>query len=292
MSKKKKSGLGGQGLNRLLTGKVTAEKLTTTGQKVQQLPIEALKPGAYQPRQQFQQEALNTLAESIKAQGMVQPIVARKLEGESYEIIAGERRWRAAQLAGLETVPVLVREADDQTTLALALIENLQREDLNPIEQAEGLARLLDEFKLTHEALAEAVGLSRTQVTNLLRLLKLAQPVQAMVHDGQLSMGHARALLALPEAQQHALAQKVVSQGWNVRQTEAAVKKLLSNAPAPSASEDKDPNIVALENRLSEKLGAKVNIRHHPNGRGKVEIRYTSPDELDQLLKQLAVEAL
>ena len=289
MAKKKKSGLGGQGLNRLLTGKVKAERLSTTGAAIQQLPVEQLQPGNYQPRQQFNQEALDALAASIQAQGMVQPIVVRKVEDAAYEIIAGERRWRAARQAGLSTVPVLVREADDQTTLALALIENLQREDLNPIEQAEGLSRLLEEFELTHEQLAEAVGLSRAQVSNLLRLLKLAESVQAMVHDGQLSMGHARALLPLPEAQQLPLAKKAVQLGWNVRQTEAAVKKQLSDADSCTV-EDKDPNIVALENRLSERLGARVSIRHQANGRGKVEIRYTTPDELDKLLKQLEVD--
>jgi ParB family chromosome partitioning protein len=248
-----------------------------------------LQPGVYQPRQQFDQVALGALADSIKAQGLVQPIVVRKLDESQYEIIAGERRWRAAKLAGLTHVPVIVRQVDNQATLAMALIENLQREDLNPIEQAHGLARLLDEFSLTHEQLAEALGLSRAQVTNLLRLLKLPEKIQAWVHDGLLSMGHARALLALPAAQQLPLAQKAIDQGWSVRQIEQHVKAL-QQAPQAVKPVEKDPNIVALESRLAEKLGAKVSIRHSDKGRGKVEICYTNLDELDRLLQLLAVD--
>ena len=283
---KKKRGLG-KGLDKLIGG---AEKVARVAPvaHVEQLPVDQLRPGAYQPRQRFDEVALEALAESIRAQGLVQPVVVRPVEG-GYEIIAGERRWRAAQRAGMKQIPVIVREADDQTTLALALIENLQREDLNPIEQAHGLARLLEEFSLTHEQLAEAVGLSRAQVTNLLRLLKLPAQVQAWVHDGLLSMGHARALLSLPEAQQTALGHKAIKQGWSVRQMEAAVKAAQS-APSYPASAEKDPNIVALENRLAEKLGAKVSVRVGAKGRGKVEIHYSDLDELDRLLKLLAIE--
>ncbi|HIQ40375.1 MAG TPA: ParB/RepB/Spo0J family partition protein, partial [Sulfurivirga caldicuralii] len=252
------------------------------------LALDQLKPGAYQPRQLFDEVALETLAESIKAQGLVQPIVVRPID-DGYEIIAGERRWRAAHQAGLKQVPVIVREADDQTTLALALIENLQREDLNPIEQAHGLARLLEEFSLTHEQLAEVVGLSRAQVTNLLRLLKLPAQVQAWVHDGALTMGHARALLSLPEDRQMALGRKAIEQGWSVRQMEKAVKADQAELPRPVAGE-KDPDIVALENRLAEKLGAKVSVRVTPKGRGKVEIHYSDLDELDRLLQLLEIE--
>lgn len=283
---KKKRGLG-KGLDKLI-GDADKVARVAPSTRIEQLALDQLKPGAYQPRQRFDEVALETLAESIKAQGLVQPIVVRPID-DGYEIIAGERRWRAAHQAGLKQVPVIVREADDQTTLALALIENLQREDLNPIEQAHGLARLLEEFSLTHEQLAEAVGLSRAQVTNLLRLLKLPAQVQAWVHDGALTMGHARALLSLPEDRQMALGRKAIEQGWSVRQMEKAVKADQAELPRPVAGE-KDPNIVALENRLAEKLGAKVSVRVTPKGRGKVEIHYSDLDELDRLLQLLEIE--
>ena len=275
---KKRRGLGNaRGLDKLLGE-----------QRIEQIPTEQLQPGAYQPRQQFDQVALEALADSIRAQGMVQPIVARRLEEARFEIIAGERRGRAAQKAGLETVPVIVRQADNQTTLALALIENLQREDLNPIEQAQGLARLAEEFQLTHEQLAEAVGVSRAQVSNLLRLLRLPEMVQAWVHDGLLSMGHARALLSLPESTQLALGQRAIDEGWSVRQLEAAVQRL--QQAKPKTRVEKDPNIAALEARLGERLGAKVAIRHGASGRGKVEIRYSDLDELQRLLDLLGAD--
>ncbi len=283
---KRKRGLG-KGLDKLIGGADKVARVAPDA-RIEQLPVAQLRPGAYQPRQRFDEVALDALAESIRTQGLVQPVVVRPVEG-GYEIIAGERRWRAAQRAGIQQIPVIVREADDQTTLALALIENLQREDLNPIEQAHGLARLLEEFSLTHEQLAEAVGLSRAQVTNLLRLLKLPAQVQAWVHDGLLSMGHARALLPLSEDQQIALGRKAIEQGWSVRQVETAVKAAQS-APSRSVSVEKDPNIVALENRLAEKLGAKVSVRVTPKGRGKVEIHYSDLDELDRLLKLLAID--
>lgn len=283
---KRKRGLG-KGLDKLIGGADKVARVAPDA-RIEQLPVAQLRPGAYQPRQRFDEVALDALAESIRTQGLVQPVVVRPVEG-GYEIIAGERRWRAAQRAGIQQIPVIVREADDQTTLALALIENLQREDLNPIEQAHGLARLLEEFSLTHEQLAEAVGLSRAQVTNLLRLLKLPAQVQAWVHDGLLSMGHARALLPLSEDQQIALGRKAIEQGWSVRQVETAVKAAQST-PSRSVSVEKDPNIVALENRLAEKLGAKVSVRVTPKGRGKVEIHYSDLDELDRLLKLLAID--
>ena len=283
---KKKRGLG-KGLDKLI-GDADKVARVAPSTRIEQLALDQLKPGTYQPRQRFDEVALETLAESIKAQGLVQPIVVRPID-DGYEIIAGERRWRAAHQAGLKQVPVIVREADDQTTLALALIENLQREDLNPIEQAHGLARLLEEFSLTHEQLAEVVGLSRAQVTNLLRLLKLPAQVQAWVHDGALTMGHARALLSLPEDRQMALGRKAIEQGWSVRQMEKAVKADQAEPPRPVVGE-KDPNIVALENRLAEKLGAKVSVRVTPKGRGKVEIHYSDLDELDRLLQLLEIE--
>jgi len=285
---KKRRGLGNaRGLDKLL-GEQAVRAATGGEQRIEQIPTEQLQPGAYQPRQQFDQVALEALADSIRAQGMVQPIVARRLEEARFEIIAGERRWRAAQKAGLETVPVIVRQADNQTTLALALIENLQREDLNPIEQAQGLARLAEEFQLTHEQLAEAVGVSRAQVSNLLRLLRLPEMVQAWVHDGLLSMGHARALLSLPESTQLALGQRAIDEGWSVRQLEAAVQRL--QQAKPKTRVEKDPNIAALEARLGERLGAKVAIRHGASGRGKVEIRYSDLDELQRLLDLLGAD--
>lgn len=285
---KKRRGLGNaRGIDKLLGEK--AVRATSGGeQRIEQLPVEQLQPGQYQPRQQFDQVALDALADSIRAQGMVQPIVARRIDDDRYEIIAGERRWRAAQKAGLDSVPVIVRQADNQATLAMALIENVQREDLNPIEQAQGLARLLDEFSLTHEQLAEAVGVSRAQVSNLLRLLKLPEMVQAWVHDGLLSMGHARALLTLPESAQLALGQRAIDEGWSVRQLEAAVQRLQEEKPKKRT--EKDPNIVALEQRLAEQLSAKVAIRHGARGRGKLEIRYSDLDELQRILDVLGVQ--
>jgi len=283
---KKKRGLG-KGLDKLIGGADKVARVAPSA-RIEQLSLDQLKPGTYQPRQRFDEVALEALAESIKAQGLVQPVVVRPIDN-GYEIIAGERRWRAARQAGLKQVPVIVREADDQTTLALALIENLQREDLNPIEQAHGLARLLEEFSLTHEQLAEAVGLSRAQVTNLLRLLKLPAQVQAWVHDGALTMGHARALLPLPEDRQIVLGRKAIEQGWSVRQMETAAKAAQAEQPS-SSTHEKDPNIVALENRLAEKLGARVTVRVTPKGRGKVEIHYSDLDELDRLLKLLKIE--
>jgi ParB family chromosome partitioning protein len=286
---KRKRGLG-KGLDKLIGNAEKVSRTDVAGAQIEQLPVGRIRPGTYQPRQHFDQVALEALAESIKAQGLVQPVVVRPRDG-AYEIIAGERRWRAAQLAGLKQIPVIIRQADDQSTLALALIENLQREDLNPIEQAHGLARLLEEFSLTHEQLAEAVGLSRAQVTNLLRLLKLPAQVQAWVHDGALSMGHARALLPLTESQQILLGQKAIAQGWSVRQTEAAAKNAKADLPSDAGTvREKDPNIVALENRMAEKLGAKVTVRVTPKGRGKVEIHYSDLDELDRLLKLLEID--
>lgn len=288
---RKKRGLGNRGLNVLLNSQARAQAVTTPddAHAVVDKPVSSLRPGRYQPRQQFNQLALETLAESIRAQGIVQPLVVRPVEEGQFEIIAGERRWRAAQLAGLETVPVLVREIDDQQALAIALIENIQREDLNPIEQAQGMQRLIDEFELTHDALAEVLGLSRAQVTNLLRLLKLPEMVQVWVHDGLLGMGHARALLPLSPSQQIQVGQKAIDQSWTVRQVETHVRQLLAQSeekhtPQP---QKKDPNIAALETRLSEQLGARVAIHHQAKGRGRIEIRYSDLDELQRLLDQL-----
>lgn len=253
------------------------------------LPVDLIKPGKYQPRQDFDQEALNELADSIRAQGVVQPIVVRPVgEGKEYEIIAGERRWRATQLAGLHEIPAVIREVPDQAAIAMALIENIQREDLNPLEEARALARLIDEFDMTHQQVSEAVGRSRTAVTNLLRLLDLTPEVKEMLEHAQLDMGHGRALLALDGAQQIHAARLVASKGSSVRETERLVKRMVAEEHAPPEVKPKvDPNIRNLEQDLSERLGAKAQIQHTPKGGGKLVIHYGSVDELDGILAHI-----
>lgn len=284
---KRQSGLGGRGLNALMGGKLKADAHINEW-RVEKLPLDQIKSGAYQPREKFDDQALQELAESIKAQGLVQPIIVKWLAESSYEIIAGERRWRAAKLAGLSTVPAIVRQVDDQQTLAMALIENIQREDLNPLEEARALQRLMAEFELTQQQAADAVGRSRTAVTNILRLLKLPTVIQDWLHNEILSMGHVRALISLEEHQQLDLAQKAIDQAWSVRQMEKAVQNLAEFGekaikPKPAL----DPNIQALQQRLAEKLGAKVTINHADSGKGKLEIRYSNLDELDQILQKI-----
>ncbi len=247
------------------------------------LPIEQLQRGQYQPRREIKQETLEELAESIRAQGIIQPIVVRPISDSQYEIIAGERRWRAAQLAQLQQVPVIVREVSDRDAMAFALIENIQREDLNPIDEALALQRLVQEFGLTQQAAAEAVGRSRVAVTNLLRLLNLHEKVRAMVEQGQLEMGHARTLLALEGGQQLEAAEQVVHSGLSVRETEKLVQRLL-NPVQEKPARIVDPDVEALQNRLSEQLGAAVTIRQGAKGKGKITIQYNSLDELDGIL--------
>lgn len=252
------------------------------------LAIELLTPGKYQPRRTFESGALEELASSIRAQGILQPIVARKVANRQYEIIAGERRWRAAQLAGLAEVPVLIRDISDQTAIALALIENIQREDLNPIEEAVALHRLIAEFKLTHQEAADAVGKSRVTVTNLLRLMNLQDDVKNMLQQGKLEMGHARALLALEPLQQRQLAQMIIAKQLTVRQTEALVQRMQAPTKKSQAiSRGVDPNILALQTRLSEQLGAAVEIAHNSNGKGSLIIHYHSVNELDGILAKI-----
>ena len=256
------------------------------------LPVTSIRPNPWQPRQVFETEQLEQLAASIKAQGLLQPVVVRPAaQGngqDGYELIAGERRWRAAGLAGLTHIPAVVRQVDDRTTAALALVENLQREDLNALEKAQGIKRLIEEFGLTHQQAGEAVGHSRTHVSNLLRLLDLAPAVQGLVETGQLDMGHARALLPLPKARQEEMAEKIAAQQMTVRDVEALVARLLQ-APADKAQAAKtvDPNIADLERRLSERLGAPAEIRHGQRGKGQIVLRYASLDELDALLSRL-----
>jgi len=254
------------------------------------MPVDKIQRGRYQPRRHFDEDKLRELADSIAAQGMVQPIVVRAVENGMHEIIAGERRWRAAQLAGLADVPVVVKEVDDQTAMAMALIENIQRDDLNPLEEATALHRLLDEFGLTHQQVAQAVGKSRTTVTNLIRLLDLNPDVKALVDQGALEMGHARALLALKDGLQSEAAAQVVKKGLSVRETEALVRKLTNREetkPAKPAHQEEDPDIRRLLEDLTDRLGAKVAIKQGSAGKGRLEISYNSLDELEGILAHI-----
>jgi len=279
----KKRGLG-RGLDALL-GDASIDKEKKQHQ-LQTLPIELLQRGRYQPRKDIDPEKLQELADSIKAQGIVQPVVVRRLEGEKYEIVAGERRWRAAQLAGLQDVPVVVRDISDREAMAIALIENIQREDLNPLEEAEALKRLLEEFAMTHQQIAEAVGKSRTTVTNLLRLIELHPEVKKLLVSGALEMGHARALLALEGGSQIAAARKIAAAGMTVRAAEKLVKES-QGGKKPGRENTPDPDTIRLQNELSEKIGAKVTISHQRGGKGRLIIDYSSLDELDGLLQRI-----
>ncbi len=254
-----------------------------------ELDIDRIQRGKYQPRQNFDQESLQELADSIRSQGIVQPVVVRP-EGDHFELVAGERRWRAAQLAGLQKVPAVIRELDARSAAAIALIENIQREDLNPLEEAQAFLRLIEEFDLTHQQVADSVGRSRAAVSNLLRLLDLADPVKQQVNKGLLDMGHARALLALIRHDQIEVARLVVNRGLSVRETELLVKKTLAaqtgaGKPQPAAV---DPDIQRLENSLSEKLGAAVKIKPGKKGSGQLVIHFHSSAELDGILEHLA----
>ena len=269
------------------------------GDELAHLPIDSLRRGKYQPRTDLRQEALEELAISIRNQGVIQPIVVRPLANASpgtaqYEIIAGERRWRAAQIAGLGTIPAVIRRVADEAAIAMALIENIQREDLNPLEEARALERLIAEFGVTHEQAADAVGRSRAAVSNLLRLLQLAPEVAELVEKRQLEMGHARALLGIANRREQALAaQRVVREGLSVRETEALVRQLLTPAAgkgrsdAPAAAQKEDPNVRALQQDLTEKLGAKVLIQQGSAGKGRLVIAYNTLDELDGILRHI-----
>ncbi|MBP0116578.1 MAG: ParB/RepB/Spo0J family partition protein [Candidatus Nitrotoga sp.] len=268
----------GRGLDVLLSGGIQEQ-----GDVLSEMRVGELRPGKYQPRSHMDEASLNELAASIKAQGVMQPILARLLPNGSHEIIAGERRWRAAQLAGLSRVPVLVRQVSDNAALSMALIENLQREDLNPLEEATGIQRLIDEFKMTHTAAADAVGRSRSATSNLLRLLKLPRLAQDMLMDGRLDMGHARALLALDGARQVAAANQIVAGGLSVRDAERLVHKLLS--PAPQHKKIKvSRDTLRLQEDIAQHLGAHVEIKAGKKGAGKLIIGYTSHDHLAELI--------
>jgi ParB family transcriptional regulator, chromosome partitioning protein len=271
----------GRGLDALLGGDDAAprEALLT-------LPVARIRPGRYQPRTKMDQQALAELAASIRAQGLMQPLLVRPVDRERYELIAGERRWRAAQMAGLEEVPALVREVPDEAALAMSLIENIQRENLNPMEEAAGIERLIDEFRMTHEQAADAVGRSRSATTNLLRLLKLAKPVQEMVMEGALEMGHARALLALDPARQIEAGNRIAARGMSVRETEAMVQTLL-RGPAQRRRRKGDRDLARLEEEVAERLGTTVEIRPGKKGSGKLVLHYSGLEHLEQLLKKL-----
>jgi ParB family chromosome partitioning protein len=255
--------------------------------KLQQLPVELLQRGKYQPRRDFNADSLQELADSIASQGLIQPIVVRALDQGNYEIIAGERRWRAAQLAGIDEVPAVVREISDQATIAMALIENIQREDLNPVEESQALIRLQDEFNLTQQQVADAVGKSRSAVTNLMRLASLQPLVQQQLERGDIELGHAKCLLALEGDMQIQAARTVASEGLTVRQTEVLIKKLQSPAAENKTKTSANQDILNLQQQLSEKLGAVVKIQHGAKGSGKLTIGYNSVDELDGILNHI-----
>ena len=274
----------GRGLDALLGGSSRAR----TEDELAQLAVETIRPGKYQPRTRMDEASLAELAESIRARGVIQPIVVRPVDDAHFEILAGERRWRAARLAGLARIPAVVREVPDEAALGIGLIENIQREDLNPIEEASGLKRLIDDFKLTHEDVARAVGRSRVGVTNLIRLLDLAPAVQALLQEGRIDMGHARALLALSKARQVEVAHQVAEKGLSVRETERLVQGATAAPKAHArATARLDADSKRLQEELSESLGASVHLKPKRGGRGTVVIAYSSLDELDGLVKKL-----
>lgn len=280
----KRKGLG-RGLDALLSGAAPvgdSESLRT-------LPVDLIRPGPYQPRQDMREDTLNELAESIRAQGLVQPILVRPLgDGEQFEIIAGERRWRAAQIAGMQEIASVVRQIPDRAAIAMALIENIQREDLNPLEEAQALARLIREFDMTHQQAADAIGRSRAAVSNLLRLLDLGVQLKKLLTARELDMGHARALLGLPtKRQQTEVGLLVAKKALSVRETEALVRRLLSGGKKDTKPGRRDPDIVRLETELGEKLGARVSLSHSAKGKGKLVVSFNSLDELEGILEHI-----
>ncbi|MBI3188671.1 MAG: ParB/RepB/Spo0J family partition protein [Gammaproteobacteria bacterium] len=295
---KKSRGLG-RGLNALLGNAAEIKQLTnpepvasaaasTSSSGLQVLPVDLIQRGRYQPRVHFEPQALQELADSIRAQGVIQPIVVRPLGTGSYELIAGERRWRASQLAGMDTIPAVIRELDDSTAAAISIIENIQREDLNPLEESRALQRLIDEFTMTHQEVADSVGRSRTAVTNLLRLRELNEDVKTLVDEKQIEMGHARALLAITGHEQSVLAKKVADKGMSVRETEALVRRHLNpESHTVPAAPRIDPDIKRLSEELSERIGAPVTLENKSGGKGKLIISYSSLDELDGILTRI-----
>lgn len=283
---KPKGGLGGRGLDSLLTANIqdnSRDRLTTVS-------VSDIKAGRYQPRVQIDDATLQELADSIRAQGVIQPVIVREHGLSQYELIAGERRWRASQLAGLTEIPVVIKSISDEAALAMGLIENLQRENLNPIEEARGFKRLADEFHLTHEAIAQAVGKSRSAISNSLRLLSLPEPIQDLLYQRQLEMGHARALLTLPVVEQLALAQKAVQHGWSVREVERHSQLAQAHTPHPPAVSSHSPDIQRLNEALTHTLGVHAEVKSSNGRKGRIVLHFDSPTTLDALLKQLGVE--
>ena len=290
----KKRGLG-RGLDALLSGTQTGSQAETEAPYPSGAPaslgVDLIQRGRFQPRRHFDENKLRELADSIAAQGVVQPVVVRPVGDNQYELVAGERRWRAAQLAGLSEIPAVVREVDDQAAMAMGLIENIQRDDLNPLEEAQALHRLLEEFSLTHQQIAQAVGKSRTTVTNLIRLLELNPDVKALIEQGLLEMGHARALLALQDELQSQAAAQVAKKGLSVRETEALVRKLKESGGKTEARKkmqpEEDPDVRRLVQGLTEKLGASVQLKQEAAGKGKLVISYNSLDELEGIMAHI-----
>ncbi len=276
----KQKGLG-RGLDALLAGDGTDG---TVEESLQNLTISQLQPGKYQPRTNMDPTALSELAESIKAQGVMQPILVRPINVDQYEIIAGERRWRAAQLAGLKQVPALIRKVADESALAMSLIENIQRENLNPLEEALGIQRLINEFGMTHESAGEALGNSRSTISNLLRLLNLSAPVQDLMMAGKIEMGHGRALLSLSAAEQIKIANAIVLKQLSVRETEKIVNKI--NKPIPKIAKKQDRDLLRLQEEISQRLGTQVTIKANKNGHGSIVIQYSNLDQLDDILNK------
>lgn len=295
----KRKGLG-RGLNELLnagkssnlhsTDETTTDSANENG-RLAQIPVEHIQRGKYQPRRDMHSEALEELAASIRVQGVMQPIVVRPISGDRYEIIAGERRWRATQLAGLDKIPAVIRDVPDEAAIAMSLIENIQREDLNPVEEAVALKRLQDEFELTHQEVADAVGKSRTTITNLLRLIALTDDVKIMLERGDLEMGHARCLLTLDDIDQREIARQVVDKGLSVRQTEAMVRKHQQDQTKAVPATVTSPDVRALEEGLAEHVGVPVQLQQSAKGKGKLVFSYNSLDELDGILAHLRYNA-
>jgi ParB family chromosome partitioning protein len=285
MSNRKKPVLG-RNLSSMLSQTTLREVSSGKRDELRNLPADVIRPGRYQPRSVFDEEKLAELADSIRAQGVVQPIVVRPVGDGEYELIAGERRWRAAQLAGIEAIPAVVRDVSDEVSVAMALIENIQREDLNPLEEATALRRLIDDFQMTQQEAADAVGRSRPAVSNLLRLLELMQEVKDLIDMRRIEMGHARALLSLDDTLQVQAAREVVRKQLSVRETENLVRRLQQSMKM-KGQRRVDPDILRLQNRISEQLGARVRIQHLASGKGKLTIAYNNADEFEGILERL-----
>jgi ParB family chromosome partitioning protein len=289
MSNRKKPVLG-RNLSSMLSQTTLQRVESDTGDELRNLPLDVIQPGRYQPRSVFDPEKLAELADSIRAQGVVQPVVVRPVGDGAYELIAGERRWRAAQQAGIDTIPAVVRDVPDEASVAMALIENIQREDLNPLEEATALRRLIDDFQMTHQEAADAVGRSRAAVSNLLRLLELMQEVKDMIDMRLIEMGHARALLSLGEDLQLQAAREVVRKKLSVRETENLVRRLTQSSKKKGARRP-DPDILSLQNRIGEVLGTRVRIQHLASGKGKLVISYNNSDEFEGILDRLHLDS-